>query len=167
MSKPKPWTSEEDAKLEALANAGESWDAIAATLGRPKSALWCRVRFVGMHLGPKAQKISQTKQKNKVAKRTRAESIAIVARMMKEKASPEEIAKALNVRVPTVFNWTAEARKIAFPEKAKPQPIKSEKNNSRGVFGGPLPAGHPIAMKGLWRGLEHWRIPGFQKVVSA
>lgn len=87
-------------------------------------------------------------------KRTRAESVALIADMLKKGMPKEEMAKKLGVTMSSLGNWLTDARKIAFPSPVPPKPKKSEREiNGADV----LAHGNSIAMRGLWRRLERWR----------
>ncbi|WP_215754230.1 hypothetical protein [Acetobacter sp. P5B1] len=88
-------------------------------------------------------------------KRTQQESIRLIASMLKQGATKEQMAKYLNVKVSSLSNWMSPARKLAFPvsqaaENPAPHIITGRSSE-------PLPHMNTIAINAMWKGLERWR----------
>lgn len=88
-------------------------------------------------------------------KRSQKESVELIASMLKQGMTKEVMAKSLGVKVSSLHNWMAPARKLAFPQPeivTKPAVLVMANRSSE-----PLPHMNAIAVDAMWKGLERWR----------
>lgn len=95
----------------------------------------------------------------KETKIPRSEKVRRVAEMFKRGLSYDEAAKELGCSRQLIYNYTADAKRLAFPKQSKPapKPKAPEPAKRRVGHSDALPIGHSVPTDALWRGLERWR----------
>lgn len=132
MSKPKPWTPEEDAKLETLANAGKSWDAIAKVVGRSKSSCQSRASSPnspvtlseeGMHIR-RARLAENMGNLRKTNVRTKKDTIPLIVPLIQRGLTTQEIANEIGITKHHLTSYYyKDAKELACPKGKLTQQI--------------------------------------------
>ncbi|CEF54591.1 hypothetical protein [Acetobacter ghanensis] len=92
-----------------------------------------------------------------------SEGVERILPLVRKGMTKTAVAQHVGVSINTLANWYGVAKRIAQSENPAlfQEPLAPEEKPSlrAGLGREPLPAGHPIAMDAIWRGLEKYREP--------